>query len=273
MKKMASLCLCAFFVLAFPAKVNAAELSIPAMSYGGGTFIGYTVQPGDNLYRIGSNYGFDAQTLACINDLDDPRQLSVGQKLLIPTENELAYQTTGSETLAEVAELYGLEPMEIALANDIWDIEALPAGASLTIPGWNALQAVSNMSSRSGGSLFTRPVEGIISSAYGYRHGEFHTGLDIAVAQGTEVKAAMAGTVVSAGWDGNYGYAVVIDHHNGYKTRYARDQASSRCRPDKMSAVVRPVALSGSTGRSTGPHVHWEIIKDGITQNPMEYYR
>ena len=88
MKKMASLCLCAFFVLAFPAKVNAAELSIPAMSYGGGTFIGYTVQPGDNLYRIGSNYGFDAQTLACINDLDDPRQLSVGQKLLIPTENE-----------------------------------------------------------------------------------------------------------------------------------------------------------------------------------------
>lgn len=272
MKKMASLCLCAFFVLAFPAKVNAAELSIPAMSYGGGTFIGYTVQPGDNLYRIGSNYGFDAQTLACINDLDDPRQLSVGQKLLIPTENELAYQTTGSETLEEVAELYGLEPMEIALANDIWDIDALPAGASLTIPGWNALQAMSNMSSRSGGSLFTRPVEGIISSAYGYRHGEFHTGLDIAVVQGTEVKAAMAGTVVSAGWDGNYGYAVVIDHHNGYKTRYAHNSAV-KVQAGQNVSRGQTVALSGSTGRSTGPHVHWEIIKDGITQNPMEYYR
>ena len=272
MKKFFSCCLCGLLLLATPAEADAEELSIPAMSYGGGTFIGYTVQAGDNLYRIGQDHGFDAQTLACNNDLDDPRHLSVGQELLIPTENELAYRINGTETLEEVADLYGVEPMEIALANDIWDMEALPAGASISIPGWTTLKAGGGSVSRSGGSLFTRPVEGIISSAYGYRHGEFHTGLDIAVAKGTAVKAAMAGTVVSAGWEGNYGYAVVIDHHNGYKTRYAHNSAV-KVKAGQNVRRGQTIALSGSTGRSTGPHVHWEIIKNGVTQNPMEYYR
>lgn len=272
MKKIASIFLCTALLLAFPDKAYATELAIPAMSYGGGTFVGYTVQPGDNLYRIGSSYGFDAKTLACINDITDPRMIRVGQTILIPTENDAAYYTTGSETLEQIADLYGVQPMEIALANDIWDAEVLPVGASLSIPGVSRIMAVNSLiTSRSAGSFFIRPVEGVISSAYGYRHGEFHTGLDIAVAQGTEVKAAMSGTVESAGWAGNYGYAVVIDHHNGYKTRYAHNSvvkvtAGQNVRQGQM------VALSGSTGRSTGPHVHWEIIKDGETLDPCEYY-
>ena len=273
MKKIAVAALCLFWLLAFPAQAEAmeTELDIPAMSYGGGTFIGYIVQPGDNLYRIGCNYGFDVQTLACINDLTNPRQLAIGQELLIPMENEGIFQTRGTETLDEVAKLCGVTPIEIALANDIWDVETLPAGMALTIPGYKTWQMMS-VASRAENSLFLRPVEGVISSSYGYRHGEFHTGLDIAVAQGTAVKAAMGGTVVSADWDGNYGYAVVIDHHNGYKTRYAHNSVLLVQTGDQV-ATGQSVALSGSTGRSTGPHVHWEVIKDGVTQNPLAYYR
>ena len=272
MKKIAMICLCGLLLLCFPAKLHAAELAIPARSYGGGTFIGYTVQPGDNLYRISESYGFDAKTLACINNIANPRLLSIGQEILIPTENDACYQVMGQESLSEVAELYGVDPMEIALANDIWDMEALPVGASLTIPNISPILSVNSLiTSRSAASFFLHPVEGVISSGYGYRHGEFHTGLDIAVPTGTAVKAAMAGTVLSAGWDGNYGYAVVIDHHNGYKTRYAHNSAV-QVQAGQRVQRGQTVAISGSTGRSTGPHVHWEIIKDGQTQDPRQFY-
>lgn len=117
---------------------------------------------------------------------------------------------------------------------------------------------------------FIRPAEGTFTSRYGYRGKEFHTGLDIANSTGTSVKAADSGTVVSAGWQGNYGYCVVIDHGNGYQTLYAHNSKLHVSAGDKVSKGQK-IASMGSTGRSTGPHCHFEIKKNGQTVNPANY--
>ncbi len=106
-------------------------------------------------------------------------------------------------------------------------------------------------------------------SAY-WGDGRNHKAMDFSGNVGTPIFAAKAGTVVSAGWDGNYGYAVVIDHGNGLKTRYAH--ANALC--VKKGATVKQgqqIATLGTTGRSTGPHLHFEVIKNGTRVNPAPY--
>jgi len=114
------------------------------------------------------------------------------------------------------------------------------------------------------------PVSGRITSRYGYRHGEFHTGLDIAVPTGTTVKAADGGTVTYAGRRGNYGNLVIITHDNGAQTYYAHNSSLLVSVGDKVYQG-QAIARSGSTGRSTGPHCHFEIRINGQTKNPLSY--
>jgi murein DD-endopeptidase MepM/ murein hydrolase activator NlpD len=120
------------------------------------------------------------------------------------------------------------------------------------------------------------PVSGSLSSPYGNRrhpvHEEtrFHTGVDISVPSGSEVKATADGIVSFAGWAENSGIVVVVEHGRGFRTAYAHNRKTS---VKVGQRVVRgdPVALSGSTGMSTGPHVHYEIWKNGRHTNPAGY--
>lgn len=121
------------------------------------------------------------------------------------------------------------------------------------------------------------PVSGRISSAYGYRvHPktgvrQFHSGVDISVPRGTEVRATADGIVSFAGWTANSGNVVVIEHGYGFSTAYAHSQKNLV----KVGDRVRrddPVALSGSTGMSTGPHVHYEVWENGRHANPGTYH-
>lgn len=106
-------------------------------------------------------------------------------------------------------------------------------------------------------------------SAY-WGDGRNHKAIDFAGDTGSPIFAAKAGTVTFAGWDGNYGYAVVIDHGNGYKTRYAH--ASALCvKKGETVTQGQQVAKLGNTGRSTGPHLHFEILKNGTQVNPAPY--
>jgi len=114
------------------------------------------------------------------------------------------------------------------------------------------------------------PVSGRITSRYGYRHGEFHTGLDIAVPTGTTVKAADGGTVTYSGRKGNYGNLVIITHDNGVQTYYAHNSRLLVSVGDKVYQG-QAIAKAGSTGRSTGPHCHFEIRIGGKTKNPLSY--
>ncbi len=121
-----------------------------------------------------------------------------------------------------------------------------------------------------GAPNFRWPVNGTISSTFGMRWGRMHYGLDIAVPTGTSVKASAAGIVLRAFNNGDYGLFVEIDHGGGWITRYGHNSKLLVKAGDTVSAG-QTIALSGSTGRSTGPHVHFEIRKSGTAKNPLSY--
>lgn len=117
---------------------------------------------------------------------------------------------------------------------------------------------------------FAWPMLGDITSYYGPRDDEFHTGIDIAAVTGQAVRAAMAGTVVEAGWRGGYGLCVVVDHGNGLQTLYAHN-SKLEVEIGETVEAGQLLALAGSTGYSTGPHLHFEILLNGFPVNPMPW--
>ena len=117
---------------------------------------------------------------------------------------------------------------------------------------------------------FQMPTRGRISSRYGSRWGRLHKGIDIATRYGTKIAAADAGAVSFVGWKGTYGYMVEIDHGNGYKTRYAHCSKMHVKKGDKVYKGQH-IANVGSSGRSTGSHLHFEVLKNGVNQNPSKY--
>lgn len=126
--------------------------------------------------------------------------------------------------------------------------------------------------SRGTGSLAWPTNGGYVSSHVGYRWGQFHKGIDIARAGDRTIKAADNGVVVSAGWDGGYGNKIVIDHRNGIRTVYAH-LASINVHVGQTVAKGTKIGVMGSTGNSTGVHLHFEVYKNGVLQNPLTYLR
>lgn len=120
------------------------------------------------------------------------------------------------------------------------------------------------------------PVNGPVGSGFGFRSDPFsgrsalHTGLDFPSPVGTEIHAAAGGIVLSAGVHPEYGNLLEIDHGNGLVTRYAHT-SKILVRPGDLVRRGQLVALVGSTGRSTGPHLHFEVLVDGVQQNPLRF--
>ena len=123
--------------------------------------------------------------------------------------------------------------------------------------------------------IFPCPASSGVTSPFGYRncpfHGyEFHSGVDYGATHGQDILAARSGTVISAGYNGGYGNSILIDHGEGIKTRYAH---ASKLFVSSGSRVMagQKIAAVGSTGQSTGPHLHFEIIIGGVCKNPVNY--
>jgi murein DD-endopeptidase MepM/ murein hydrolase activator NlpD len=114
------------------------------------------------------------------------------------------------------------------------------------------------------------PVNGPVTSGFGMRWGRMHEGIDIAVPTGTPVWAAAAGTVIYSGWLGGYGNLVVVDHGNGLATAYAHNSALLVA-VGQVVAQCDTIALAGSTGHSSGPHVHFEVRVNGVAVDPLLY--
>lgn len=123
------------------------------------------------------------------------------------------------------------------------------------------------------GISLSKPVSGILSSRFGARssiRSSAHTGLDIATSTGTPVTAAASGTVTFSGWKGSYGYLMVITHSNGVQTYYGHCSKLYYSAGTQVSKG-QVIAAVGSTGNSTGPHLHFEIRVNGVAYNPQNY--
>jgi murein DD-endopeptidase MepM/ murein hydrolase activator NlpD len=157
-------------------------------------------------------------------------------------------------------------------AEYLHEVEALAAqSAELAAAIRNAQASAASTGTGSPSAFgFIWPVTGPVTSGYGWRWGRMHEGIDISAPTGTSILAAAAGTVIHAGWLGGYGYLVVIDHGNGLATAYAHASAILVAVGQSMSQG-ETVALVGSTGHSTGPHLHFEVRVNGVAVDPLLY--
>lgn len=155
---------------------------------------------------------------------------------------------------------------------------------ALTIPGQSSFQISSNVSSTTSANtssqgnkiVFQPPVEdAVITSAYGLREldgkSDFHKGMDFAVPFGTPITAVLPGTVIETGESDSYGNYIVVQHDNGIKTRYAHCSSIQASENDEVTDQD-VIAFAGSSGDSTGPHVHLEVEIDGATVDPEEFF-
>ncbi len=163
-----------------------------------------------------------------------------------------------------VAEAESLAAESAALAARIAAAQAAAAAAATPV------YSVAGPPAPSPGASLRWPVSGPVTSGFGTRWGRMHEGIDIAVPSGTPVHAAAAGTVVYSGTLGGYGNIVVIDHGNGLSTSYAHN-SSLNVAQGAYVGVGSVIALSGNTGHSTGPHVHFEVRVNGAPVDPTRY--
>jgi murein DD-endopeptidase MepM/ murein hydrolase activator NlpD len=153
---------------------------------------------------------------------------------------------------------------------EIEDLEAQSAALAARIRAAQEQSSTSGSPVVSGSGQLSWPVSGPVTSGFGSRWGRMHEGIDIAVGQGTPVHAAAAGTVIYAGWMEGYGNLVVIDHGSGLSTAYGHNSALASSVGQTVSAG-QVIAYSGSTGHSTGPHVHFEVRLNGSPVDPLGY--
>ena len=204
-----------------------------------------SIQRGDSLSSFLKRHGINKEELKQFNPGLTLSELSVG------TEVRVAKAATGQQLLA-------IRP-------------SISGGASWPDrPALSNPQAPQRESHRVAPSTtYTWPTKGVFTSGYGWRWGRMHKGIDIANSTGTSVHSARDGIVTFAGWRGAYGYLVEIAHGDGDSTRYAHN---SRLMVSKGQVVPQGtrISLMGSTGRSTGPHLHFEIRRSsGAAVNPL----
>lgn len=238
---------------------------------GAGDISIYVVRAGDTLSGISQMFGVSANTIVWANDLKRGSAIQPGQTLIILPISGVRHTVKSGDTLQSIAKKYHGDLEEIISFNDLTADASLAVGAQIIIPDGEIGQPVSGQatsgtrgSGPSYAGYYLRPIVGGRKSQglHGYN------GVDLAVEQGTPILASAAGTVVIAregGWNGGYGNYIVIKHSNNTQTLYAHNKENI-VRVGQGVVQGQVIGYVGSTGRSTGPHVHFEIRG---AQNPF----
>ena len=248
----------------------------------------YTVRRGDTLSSIAARRNLPIEEIMNANNLNSDF-IKAGQELVLPiidskavknnssakikeansSSKQIVHQVQRGDALSSIARMYGTNVDAIRRANNLSG-DRIFAGDKLIITDYQRSPV-----SLGRGSLIW-PVNGRITSNFGWRAHPikktrlFHNGLDIAVPSGTRVKAAAGGKVVHSGWMNGFGYTVIIDHGRGIETLYAHNSKVSVAK-DSMVNKGQVVALSGNTGLSTGPHLHFGVLQNEKPLNPKNY--
>lgn len=242
--------------------------------------VDYEIKGGDTVSSIAQNFGVSENTILWANDLTSTSKLTAGDKLKILPVTGVSHKVEAGDSIYSVAKRYQANAQAIIdfPFNDIGDDFALSTGQTLIIPDGappekpkaaptQYLAEQNNVPVADLGSMqFVWPAVGTITQYFSW----YHPALDIANLAGGPIHAADSGTVTVAGWpDGSgYGNRVVVDHGNGYTTLYAHMSAIYVSVGQRVSKGDVLGAM-GSTGRSTGTHLHIELRKNGTALNPL----
>ena len=256
----------------------------------------YVAQRGDTFTSVGRKFNLRPRTVRLVNMLPIGARLKAGQKLTITPEDGAYHRVRTGENVAELAERYGVSAEALMEHNPGVAADKLAPDSALFVPGAMEIRyRMAHMQKQRGyrtgepwakrlsasrslvGAFGSRvgelawPAAGQLSSPFGIRGFSFHPGVDICNAVGTPVRAAKGGVVVSSGWMGAYGYAIDIDHGGGVVTRYGHCSRLEVAAGQSVEAG-QEIAKMGSTGRSTGPHVHFEVRLQGRAVNPTAFF-
>jgi len=236
----------------------------------------YIVQTGDTLGGISEKFGLSLTTLLWANNLTERSYIRPGDKLTILPVSGISHTVAKGETLSSIAKKYKVEASEIIEFNKLADSSNISVGQVLVVPGGKKEVYVapsqtyssgytSKTYTSSGTLLWPAPTRRI-TQYFSWNH----PAVDVGIPVGSRLVAAESGTVIYAGWGTGYGNEVLIDHGSGFKTRYAH---GSRILVKVGDTVDRGqlVMLSGNTGWSTGPHLHFEVYVNGVRRNPLLY--
>lgn len=263
-----------------PAPVAAMEPARPVVQAGA---TGYVVQSGDTLYSISRRLGTTVDALVAVNGLASPDEIRIGQTLRLPADADagqaMAYAPTAQTMPTPVA---ALSP-NIRLASPAQTVAAAPprivpapsipveTTASTPVAVRMAIDDTIDPPSADGTS-FRWPVRGRIISAFGTKpNGERNDGINLAVPEGTSVKAVEAGTVIYAGNElEGYGNLVLIRHADGWVSAYAHNNDLVVRRGDSIRRG-QTIGHAGMTGSVTSPQVHFELRQGAKPVNPLDH--
>jgi murein DD-endopeptidase MepM/ murein hydrolase activator NlpD len=237
----------------------------------------YTVRPGDTAEKIAAGFGLQPTTLLWSNPEMEkmPDLLRVGQVLTILPIDGVYHTVTPTDTLASVAQTYKVAVAVIRDCpyNEFTALGGVTAGQKLIVPGGTKPYEPRSVTTYTGevpsalpaSGEFRWPASGALTQGYWYGH----RAIDIGAALGAAIRASDSGYISFAGWtDIGYGYLVVVNHQNGYQTYYAH-LSNIFVREGEPVEASQVVGAMGSTGNSTGPHLHFEIRYDGYPTNPL----
>jgi len=249
------------------------------------SIIAYTVESGDTISTIASKFNISANTILWENNLTLKSMIKPGQKLNILPTSGVKYAVQKGETVAAIAKKFQSDSEQIVTFNKLASASDIRTGETLIIPNGvkpapaqaivrpsqSIIKKIVSPQERPqdiGTALFWPVLSKRITQYYSWKH----TGLDVGDKIGNPIYAAESGKVIRAGWTRGYGYNVVIDHGNGMQTLYGH---ASKLLVQLGQSVSRgeEIAEIGSTGWSTGPHLHVEVKINGSRVNPLNYLR
>jgi LysM repeat protein len=252
--------------------------------------VNYAVQPGDTISTIAASFDVSINTILWENNLSATSLIRPGDTLVILPSTGITYKVAKGETLGAIANKFGVDANDVLTANNLSEDSKISLGQNLFIPGgkkiyyappsskvastYNPINVIKGLLSPSkasapAGKMLWPTVGHIITQYFSWKH----RGLDIANKIGTPVYAAESGTIIDAGWStAGYGNKIDIDHGGGIITRYGH-ATKLLVRKGDVVKKGEVIMLMGSTGHSTGPHVHFEVRIKGKTYNPLDYLR
>lgn len=202
----------------------------------------HKVEKGQTLYRIAKAYGVTVEELMDANRIEDPRDLKVGELLYVP-----------GATLHRAVETYDSP-------------EPDPPKREVAVPEKKQPKTVRV---GKGSGVLSWPLRGVLYARFGNKGREPHDGIDLAAPAGLPVKTAAAGTVLFAGDQKGYGLIVIVEHEGGLITLYAHNR-DLRVKTGQKVREGQVVATVGDSGKTSGPHLHFEVRRNGVPVDPLE---